>query len=65
MRMRRLAAWAAVISLIVGVGACGQDNRPPDFLKTQRDALQKAKDVSQTLEKADQAERKQADDQSK
>lgn len=65
MTIRRLAAWAAAIALMGGVAACGRDDRAPDLLKTQRDALQKAKDVSQTLENADEARRKQADDDSR
>ncbi len=52
-----LGSWVILVSL----GGCGQPDPPPDVLKTQREALEKAKGVEATLEKADQAGRKKAD----
>lgn len=51
--------------LAAGLLGCDPPGPPPDVLKTQRQALDKAKGVEATIEKADEEARKQADDASK
>ncbi|MGA2549859.1 MAG: hypothetical protein ABSF50_06895 [Burkholderiaceae bacterium] len=45
--------------------ACDHPGPPPDVLKTQREALERAKGVEATIQKADEAARQHADDASK
>lgn len=62
----RFPALLAGVLVPVGLLACSKQSDPPDLVKTQREALQKAKQVDQTVQKAaaemqrkiDEAERK-------
>jgi hypothetical protein len=44
---------------------CVPSDPPPDVLKTQREALEKARGVDATIQNADRATRQQADDASR
>jgi major membrane immunogen (membrane-anchored lipoprotein) len=43
------------------LAACGKSDPPPDLIKTQREALERAKAVSSVIEQSDQNARKQTD----
>ena len=60
-------SWqAAIIVLTVfGLAGCQPSGPPPDIVKTQREALQKAKAVGAVEQKAADEEKKAADEQTK
>ncbi len=44
------------------LGACGKSNdQPPDYIKSQQQALERARAVSSVIEQSDQNGRKQTD----
>lgn len=57
-----VAMLMAALASLALLGACGRPDPPPDILKTQHDALDKAKGVEATIEDSDRAARKKADD---
>jgi hypothetical protein len=61
------SSWqTAVGALIVfGLAGCKPSGPPPDIIKTQREALQKAKAVGAVEQKAADEEKKAADEQTK
>lgn len=63
--MKSLYAIFAVFALASGLAACKPAGPPPDIVKTQREDLQKAKDVSAVQQKAAADEQKQADEATK
>jgi len=66
LRFIRFAALVCALSGSVAlVAACKRSEPPPDLLKTQRDAMERAKDVGQTMQKGVDAEGKKADEEGK
>jgi len=63
--MKRLYVIFAAIALATGLAACKPAEPKTDILKTQRDALQKAKDVSAVQQKSAEEQQKQADEATK
>lgn len=61
---RRGCALAGLLACAVLAGGC-KPNPPPDVLRTQREALDKAKAVEGVLRQADDSQRKSIDDASK
>ena len=61
-RLRAVVAVALVAST-VGLAACKRSEPPPDLLKTQRDAMDRAKDVGNTMQKGVDAEGRKADEE--
>ena len=52
--------------LVAGLGACKRSEEPqPDYLKTQRQAMERAKEVGKTMQKAVDQEGKKADEEGK
>ena len=49
----------------LGLAACKPAGPPPDIVKTQREALQKAKNVDEAQQKAVEEQRKAVDDATK
>ncbi len=49
--------------MIVALAGCKRSEPPPDYLKTQRDAMERAKEVGKTMQKGVDAEGKKADDE--
>jgi hypothetical protein len=45
--------------------SCKRSEPPPDLLKTQRDAMDRAKEVGKTMQKGVDAEGKKADEEGK
>jgi hypothetical protein len=63
--MKCLYAIFAAIALAGGLAACKPDGPPPDIVKTQREDLQKAKNVSAVQQKAVEEQQKQAEEATK
>lgn len=59
-----LRRYLIVITLLL-LAACDSrtNNPPPDIMKTQRETMNKAKDVGQVLQQSADQERKQTDQQ--
>ena len=59
-----LRRYLIVLTLLL-VAACDSrtNNPPPDIMKTQRETMNKAKDVGQVLQQSADQERKQVDEQ--
>ncbi len=53
------------VSLCLALASCGPAEAPPDVVKTQREALEKARDVARDALKQDQESRVRIDDASK
>jgi hypothetical protein len=61
---RLLATALATTLLVAGLAACKRGQEPqPDYLKTQRDAMERAKKVGDTMQKAVDREGKKADEE--
>ena len=61
-----LSTASAAVVLLAGVAACKRHEEPqPDYLKTQREAMERAKDVGKTMQKAVDQEGKKADEDGK
>ncbi len=60
-----LRASIAAVALCAGVSVfgCKRSEPPPDLLKTQRDAMQRAKDVGKTMQKSVDEQGKKADEE--
>ena len=55
-----------VVLIVVGLVACKRSEEPqPDYLKTQREAMERAKDVGKTMQKAVDQEGKKAEEEGK
>ena len=68
MKVQQLAASTIAITLLVAMGlsACKPSNDPPpDIIKTQRDALNKAKAVKDVTAQSAAEQQKAADEQTK
>jgi hypothetical protein len=57
-----LLACAMGVTMLV---SCKRSEPPPDLLKTQRDAMDRAKEVGKTMQKGVDAEGKKADEEGK
>jgi hypothetical protein len=58
----RVATVAFGLTALLCVGACGKSNDPPpDLIKTQRQAMERARAVSSVIEQQDQNSRKHID----
>ena len=65
-RLPRLAGAVLVAATVAtGTSACKRSEPPPDLLKTQRDAMERAKDVGKTMQKSVDEEGKKADEESR
>ncbi len=65
---KQFATGSLAIALLaaLGLSACKPSNDPPpDIIKTQRDALNKAKAVKDVVAQSAQAQQKAADEQTK
>jgi hypothetical protein len=49
----------------VAVAACKRSEPPPDIIKTQREAMERAKEVGKTMQKGVDAEGRKADEEGK
>ena len=59
-----LTAALTAASLVFGLAACKRNEAPqPDYLKTQREAMERAKEVGKTMQKAVDQEGKKADEE--
>ncbi len=66
MRSRLSTSLFAIAPLVlVSMGACKRSEPPPDLLKTQRDAMERAKEVGDTMQKGVDAEGRKADEEGK
>jgi len=65
--LRSVPSFALVCALtgMTFVTACKRSEPPPDPLKTQREAMGRAKDVGNTMQKGVDAEGRKADEESK
>jgi hypothetical protein len=63
--MKSSYAIIIAISLLAGLVACKPTEPKADIVKTQRDALQKAKDVSAVQQQSAADQQKQADEATK
>ena len=63
----RLLPFAVVASLTLGAGlsGCKRSEPPPDLLKSQREAMERAKEVGKTMQKAVDQEGRKADEEGK
>ena len=63
-RLPRIAS-ALLVAALAGVtlDGCKRSEPPPDLLKTQRDAMERAKDVGKTMQKAVDQEGRKADEE--
>jgi predicted small lipoprotein YifL len=52
---------AAVAVALLPLAGCGGKNEPPDLAKSQRQAIEKAKSVEQTLQQSAGRQREEAD----
>ena len=52
-------------SLIAFFDGCKRTEPPPDLVKTQRESMERAKEVGKTMQKAVDAEGKKADEEGK
>jgi hypothetical protein len=60
---RQIAFVLAVGTL--ALAACKRSEPPPDLIKSQREAMERAKKVGDTMQKAVDAEGRKADEESK
>ncbi len=60
-----LRALVGAIALCVGVSllGCKRSEPPPDLLKTQREAMERAKDVGKTMQKSVDEQGRKADEE--
>ena len=56
-------AWLVLPAACLALAACKRSEPPPDLLKTQRDAMERAKDVGKTMQKAVDQEGRKADEE--
>jgi hypothetical protein len=66
--LRPRVSLTVLLACLMGAAtlvACKRSEPPPDLLKTQRDAMDRAKDVGKTMQKAVDAEGKKADEEGK
>jgi hypothetical protein len=49
----------------VSLPGCKRNDPPPDLVKTQRDAMERAKEVGKTMQKGVDAEGRKADEEGK
>lgn len=60
---RRASIGAAALCVSVAVFGCKRSEPPPDLLKTQREAMQRARDVGKTMQKSVDEQGKKADEE--
>ena len=60
-----LRAMVGAITLCAGVSllGCKRSEPPPDLLKTQREAMERAKDVGKTMQKSVDEQGRKADEE--
>jgi hypothetical protein len=60
-----LTVLLACVMSLTTLASCKRSDPPPDLLKTQRDAMDRAKEVGKTMQKGVDAEGKKADEEGK
>ena len=60
---RRASIGPAALCCSVAVFGCKRSEPPPDLLKTQRDAMERAKEVGKTMQKSVDEQGKKADEE--
>ncbi len=66
MNVKNIALWVVAVSVISTLAACKPSNDPPpDIIKTQRDALNKARAVKDVTAQSAADQQKAADEQTK
>jgi hypothetical protein len=60
-------SWQTIVAglIVFGLAGCQPSGPPPDIIKTQREALEKAKAVGAVEQKSADEEKKAADEQTK
>ncbi len=61
--LRLVRVLPVAVLLTVTAAGCKRSEPPPDLLKTQRDAMERAKDVGKTMQKAVDQEGRKADEE--
>lgn len=62
----RLPIAVVAMLLVAAVAGCKRSEEPqPDYLKTQREAMERAKEVGKTMQKAVDQEGRKADEEGK
>ena len=63
----RLLPFAILVSFCAsaGLAGCKRSEPPPDLLKSQREAMERAKEVGKTMQKAVDQEGRKADEEGK
>ncbi len=54
---------AIALCVSISVSGCKRSEPPPDLLKTQREAMERAKDVGKTMQKSVDEQGKKADEE--
>jgi hypothetical protein len=62
---RATSALLLAVAASVSTGGCKRSEPPPDLVKTQRESMERAKEVGKTMQKAVDAEGKKADEEGK
>lgn len=66
MNVKNIVVWIVATSVVATLAACKPSNDPPpDIIKTQRDALNKAKAVKDVTAQSAAEQQKAADEQTK
>jgi hypothetical protein len=60
---RSRLAPAVLLAVTAAFAACKRSEPPPDLIKTQREAMERAKEVGKTMQKGVDAEGKKADEE--
>jgi hypothetical protein len=64
-RRATVPALVFVAAASISTAGCKRSEPPPDLVKSQREAMERAKEVGKTMQKAVDAEGKKADEEGK
>jgi hypothetical protein len=65
MSLARPSIAFTALFMVAALAACKRSEPPPDIIKTQRQAMERAKEVGKTMQKGVDAEGKKADEEGK
>jgi hypothetical protein len=65
MQRTSFASFAIAVLVTAGLVACKRSEPPPDLIKTQREAMERAKEVGKTMQKGVDEQGKKADEEGK